>query len=304
MNFVIVEKNNNNVPSEQQLEAALSAVGGDPIAIEGTPASRKITFTGEVNHTDFENELISKVSGARRTSWNFVWGDALQTSLITLSGKPVVSQTDYAHALNALLKATRKSVKIQIAPADLETLKKAKYKLCFAKKVGDNDYNVVWQAYGKYVFTSNFSWVPQYQLFGANSFSSSVQVDVTTNMVDIGLGETSILNEVGTLEAPRTAGKSTVITMVNNYDSIHPGINQISTDVDGKLVSTPIYVATNEVVKGSVELEPVEKVLVWFEQEIQTSTMFSSSRSRSVEIDLTKDNNAVRLYSDGKWTTP
>ncbi|WP_256219546.1 hypothetical protein [Pseudomonas sp. PAMC 26793] len=304
MNFVIIEKNNNNVPSEHQLEAALKAVGGTPVASEGSPASRKVTFTGEVNHTDFENELINTVPRSRRTSWSFVWGDALQTSLISLGGKPVVSHTDYAQALNAILQATRKSVKIQIAPGDLETLKNAEYKLCFAKKVGDNAYNVVWQAYGKYAFTTSFSWVPQYQLFGTNSFDASVQVDVSTNLVDIGLGETSVLNKVGTLEEPRTGGKSTAITMINNYDTIHPGVNQVSTGVDGKLVSTPIYVATEEVVKGTVELEPVEKVLVWFEQKIQTSTMFSSSRSQSVEIDLTKNDNAVRLYSDGKWSTP
>ena len=32
--------------------------------------------------------------------------------------------------------------------------------------------------------------------------------------------------------------------------------------------------------------------------------MFSTSRSRSVEIDLTSTNTATREYCGGNWTTP
>jgi len=291
MSFVIVEKNQNNVPTESELESAINAVNGVFLSAEGGPASRKVEFTGEINHTQFENALI-RIARGRRTSWNFAWGDALQLYV------------DQANALNTLLAASRKSVKIQISAADLTTLKNSKYKLCFAKKVGDSAYNVVWQAYGKFTSTSNFSWLPQYQLFGTNSFDSSVQVDVSTNLVSIGLGETSVLNSVGLLEAPRTGGDAHSITMKNNYDVIHPGINQLSTGVNGAQVSTPIYVAQEPVVTGVVELKPIEKVLVWFEQDIETSTMFSSSRSDAIEIDLTDTNAATRLYSAGKWTTP
>lgn len=74
--------------------------------------------------------------------------------------------------------------------------------------------------------------------------------------------------------------------------------------ITGKEVSTPIYVAQNPVVLGDTLLTPVEKVLVWFEQNIETSTMFSDSKSKSVEIDLTQDNSATRLYKNGSWITP
>lgn len=111
--------------------------------------------------------------------------------------------------LNSLLDATQKSVIIQIAPDDFTTLKTSKYRLCFAKKVGDNDYNVVWQSYSKYLSNNTFSWTPQYELFGSNSFQDSVKVDVSTNVESIGLGETSILDVNGLLGAASTAGPST-----------------------------------------------------------------------------------------------
>lgn len=207
-------------------------------------------------------------------------------------------------AYQQALAEVSKNVEIQIGLDDLTTLKKAGYRLCFAKKVGDNAYNVVWQSYDLYLHINEFSWVPMYQLFGTNRFEDDVTVQATTNTVDIGLGEMSVLNAEGILEPPITGGPQISITMDNMYGPIHPGINQLSTGLDGSTVSTPIYVSEHQVVPGEIVLTPVEKVLVWFEQNIQTSTMFSDARSNSVEIDLTTTNSATRLYAKGVWSTP
>lgn len=207
-------------------------------------------------------------------------------------------------ALQKALAATQKSVTIEIAEEDLKTLKSSDYKLCFAKKIAQGDYNVVWQSSTKYLVSNSFSWTPQYELFGSNLFQENIEVKVATNIVNIGLGETSILNEHGILEPAKTGGPDTELTMDNQYDLIHPGVNQLSTGITGETISTPIYVAPNPIVKGLTSLTPVEKVLVWFEQNIATGTMFSQSRSLSVEIDLTNTDSATRLYSDQKWITP
>lgn len=206
--------------------------------------------------------------------------------------------------LRLALAATRKEVTIKIAPDDLTILKKSQYQLCFAKKVAEGSYNVVWQAYGLYLASNMFSWTPQYQLFGSNVFEGGVQVKVSTNPVDIGLGETSILNAEGNLLAPVTGGDPTQITLQNDFGPIHPGVGQISTGINGGSAITPIYIAQQPVVTGTTALTPVEKILVWFEQQVETSTMFSTSRSMSIEIDLTNTNKATRLYKDGNWTTP
>lgn len=207
-------------------------------------------------------------------------------------------------ALRQALLASEKKVSIVIDDDDFDALKDAGYQLCFAKKVGDAAYNVVWQSYSKYFANNDFSWTPQYQLFGTNTFQEKIVVKASTNLVGIGLGEQATLNKNGRLGPASTGGPATAITMINDYGSVHPGLNQLSTGIDGSQVSTPIYVAPKPIVHGEANLTPVEKVLVWFEQNIQTSTMFSTARSKSVEIDLTFDNEAVRLYKDGKWSKP
>lgn len=217
-----------------------------------------------------------------------------------------VHEGEFSGVLNALtmqtfLAAVRKVVDIQIASNDLTILKKNLYRLCFAKKVGDNDYNVVWQSYSQFLSNNTFSWTPQYQLFGTNTFKASIQVRAQTNVVTIGLGETSTLNEAGLLSNPVTGGPQTGFTMKNSYGSIHPGVNQLAVGIDGSQVSSPIYVAPNAAVMGDTVLTPVEKVLVWFQQDIETSTMFSDTRSNAVEIDLTDVNEATRRYENQKW---
>ncbi len=47
--------------------------------------------------------------------------------------------------MRSALAASQKTVTIEIAAGDLTLLKKSGYKLCFAKKVGTADYNVVWR---------------------------------------------------------------------------------------------------------------------------------------------------------------
>lgn len=304
MNFVIVEKNDNSAPSEEQLRKAMADSGGTHISVTGTNAARTVTYAGDVNHNTFENTLIAIVPGARRTSWNFVWADAFRSALVEAVRHDELHPVQAAQLLRALTEATEKSVTIEIDSGDLARLKEAKYRLCFAKKVGDAAYNVVWQSYDSYLATNTFSWTPQYELFGSNTFEANVKVFVSTNKVAIGLGETAVLDTNGNLGDPYTGGSATAITMQNQYGPIHPGVNQLSSSSMGATKSTPIYVAQNAIVLGDTTLTPVEKVLVWFQQDIQTSTMFSSSRSNAIEVNLTSTNQATRLYAAGQWSTP
>ena len=198
---------------------------------------------------------------------------------------------------------TQKTVNIKIAPTDLTFLKDNKYKLCFAKKVNDT-YDVVWQSYDEYLATNSFMWTPVFQLFGTNEFVGNVTVKASTTPVNIELGQQSTMNKDGILSPASTGGPSTAITLVNDYGPIHPGVNQMSTGITGKQLTTPIYVAQDQIALGSDVLTPVEEVQVWFEQNIVTSTMFSDARSNAVTIDVTETNTQTRQYSGGRWNTP
>lgn len=196
-----------------------------------------------------------------------------------------------------------KTVNILISAEELANLKDNAYRLCFAKKV-NNTFNVVWQSYRQYLRNNSFLWTPVYQLFGSNIFQGKLIVKTSTDPVNINLGQQATLNKYGVLGPASTGGPPTAITMINDYDPIHPGLNQLSTGIDGSQVSTPIYVAEKQIVKGIDELTPKQEVMVWFEQNIETSTMFSDAKSHSVSIDLTNSNEQTRFYSDGGWSTP
>ena len=205
------------------------------------------------------------------------------------------------------LESVSKNVSIMIDLDDLAFLKTNDYALCFAKKVasgsGEGSYNVVWQSLTRYLAQTSFSWTPQYSLFGTNIFADNVTVTAQTNQQTVGLGEQCTLDENGILGPASTGGPPTSITLNNDYDTIHPALSQISV-LTGVRQVTPLYVAPKAIVTGEAQLTPIDTVLVWFQQNISTSTMFSTARSRAVEIDLTNTNSATRLYQGQAWTTP
>jgi hypothetical protein len=88
-----------------------------------------------------------------------------------------------ATSLRKAFDEAQKKVTISIDLEDLKTLKDNNYRLCFAKKVAEGKFNVVWQSYDKYLASNDFSWVPLFQLFGTNVFQGDVTVNAKTNMV-------------------------------------------------------------------------------------------------------------------------
>jgi hypothetical protein len=196
---------------------------------------------------------------------------------------------------------TQKIVTIQIAEKDLDFLKDNNYQFCFAKKVNDS-YNVVWQASGEYLENNQFSWIPHYQMFGTNTFQAGVQVIATTNTVDIDLGQQTTMSKEGVLSPAKAGGPTDSLTFNNNYNPIHPGVNAYTVGIDGLPYTTAIYVAESAIAPGSDTLTPVESVMVWFDQEVTTGTMFSSARSNTQEIDLTQTDVITYSYSNGQWS--
>jgi len=297
MSILYIERKVGKVWSEwAEGTGELSKTKEFTVKITKRSVTKGVTY--KIRDSQFGGDLYSCQAGAEKG----------EDATFNYAGElPALIDNDSAaasHALYAALLAAQKQVTIEIAGEDFDLLKGANYRLCFAKRVGNADYNVVWQAYHDYLETNEFSWTPQYQLFGSNVFQDNITVKVSAKPIDIGLGEITILSEKGRFGPVKTGGPATSLNLVNEYGSIHPGVNQLSTGINNEQISTPIYVAPEAIVTGETNLTPVETVLVWFQQNIETSTMFSSSRSKAVEIDLTNSNKATRLYTAQKWITP
>lgn len=127
-------------------------------------------------------------------------------------------------------------------------------------------------------------------------FVIEVKVIVACNPVMVNLGEFVTLDKYGVLSEPVTGSNPTAMTLINEMGETHPVVNQLCIKPDGTMESKPIYAAEEAMFQGECQLMPKEKVQVWFEQNIETDTMFSKARSKAVEIDLTLKNSATVLY--------
>ena len=227
------------------------------------------------------------------------------------------AQSDFADAcqentphLRECQGSVEKQVVVKIRQKDFKTLKTGHYRLCFAKKIAEYEYNVVWKSFSNYLLNNVFSWTPQYRLFGSNQFRDGKAVNVSTNVVTISLGQTAILSPIGILQKAVSGGSPAGFTMRNKYGSIHVGVSQACTRLDGTPGCSPMYVSTAAALKGDIALTPVDKVLIWFQQDVVSGTMFSAARTDSLlsgaktdalELDLTKNSSVTCLFSEQAW---
>lgn len=195
----------------------------------------------------------------------------------------------------------KKSIIVKLESESLEALKTAGYALCFAKKVND-EYDVVWQSSTKYLSKNTFSWKPKYAVFGTNTYETSVRVEADTNVVNAQLGEQCTLDVNGIMKNAVSGTNPMGITILNEYGPIHSGINQVCI-INGEEKNTPIYVSKQNRTKGEIILTPKEKVMVWFEANVQTSTIFEDAKTNAIEIDLTnKEEQTISYdYEAGTW---
>lgn len=201
--------------------------------------------------------------------------------------------------LNELMDAAEKSVTVNLTQKVVEDMKKAGYGLCIAKKVGDT-FNVIWNSLDDFATYTNFSWVPLYQVYATNTFQDKVKVKVRTEAQKIGLNETCELDKYYNMKPAHSGGSLTALTVDDNYEKAsYLGVSQMIRDENGNLTSLPIYVSENPVYSGTIELTPVEQVMVWFQQNAETSTMFSKAVTKNVVLDLT-DFNSYEITYDGK----
>lgn len=207
-----------------------------------------------------------------------------------------------AAELKKLTEEVTKKVHVEINEADITKLMYNGYRMCFAKKVGDERCNVIWQSYKDFGEENDFLWVPMYQIFRTNTFQTGVTVETSSKPKDIGLGEITTIDKYGLLSIPVTGEDKTAISVNNEYMATHIGISQLSTGLDGKTVSTPIYVSENECMLGTAKFKPVEKVLIWFESNVQTSTMFTDMSTNYIEVDLTSVNEVNLKYENEQWS--
>jgi len=191
-----------------------------------------------------------------------------------------------------------KRILVMVSPQDLVTLKNGNYSLCFAKFVNGTA-NVVWQAFDPQQWLENnvFEWEPAYQVYGARPFRGWEQVASTTPPLAIGLDCTSVLDKNGSFSPATPGGQASSVTIDNQFSPITLGLSQTACGSPA-----PIYVSPEPAAaSGAFVLTPVERILVWFDQQLTTSTMFTQDDVMGAVLDMTGIDDATLLYMNGTW---
>ena len=165
----------------------------------------------------------------------------------------------------------------QIAPL-------AGYSLCISRQVqlanGTVVNNVVWQ--GSDIFPNNaFQWEEQFQVFGSSPWVVGAEVSATTNAQDIDFGQNCIIQ--GNLMQPATgdpdtSGKFSVTNQ--NGEGINVGIN---CNFQGQQYA--IFVTPTDLLSGGTgTFEPLEVVVVGFDQNAKTGSMIENMDGPSIVV--------------------
>lgn len=198
-----------------------------------------------------------------------------------------------------------KFVQIQIDQAAYNNFRTGKFNLCFALKTNDT-YSVICQSTFDYLPSTRISWSSTYQLFGTNFFIAGADVVVETNPVDIEFGQRARLNSAGVLKPAEDVGSSGVITFVNDYGAIHPGLIAPSAGPDGIARQLPIHLERQVSNSGFVWLTPADMAMIWFQQNVTTGMMLDPDLTRlqnAIEVDLTDTDTVSLQFESNAWMT-
>ncbi len=281
---VTIEKNQASVPSDQDITTAMTSSGSTVAAITGNNASKTVDFTGTVNHTTFENELI-EVARGRRTSWNFVWADADDDADDELGATPY-------------------EIDITMSPDTVTALVNGNYNMYGFKAVQaaqGGGAPLVWFQLPKtsYSTLTKVAWEVQYQAYTSTSkiisggsvtasFSADIDLEQVLNVTDGGIGQVT------------SGGASKAISILNTISQQFTcGISQQAADgSDNPMCAFPLYGQQLDVIA------PIEKVLLMFSTTpVDTGTVIEQAYSPGILIDLTSLNQRAITYDiNYGWT--
>jgi hypothetical protein len=277
MKFVTIEKNQNSVPSDQDITTAMTESDGTVTSIEGNNASKTVKFTGTVNHTDFENNLIAVAKG-RRTSWNFVWADSVNGHVDELG-------------------ATSYEIDITMSAATVTALVNGNYNMYGFKAVQaaqGGGAPLVWFQLPNtgYSTLTKVMWAVQYQAYTSNSsIISGGEVDASFAAA-IDLGQT--LNvQAGGIGDVTSGGPAQAISVYNTTKTQFTcGISQEAADGStNPMCAFPLYGQQLDVIA------PIEKVLLTFSTlPVNTGTVIEQAYAPGILVDLTSSNQRSVSY--------
>ncbi|CCH79687.1 hypothetical protein BN12_530021 [Nostocoides japonicum T1-X7] len=274
--FVIIEKRDNSVPSNVDIQTAMANSGGATVSIEGGNAEKTVHYTGGVNHTTFEGQL-RQVARGRSTSWTFTWADRAQVA--------------------GTLGATSYTIDVAMSVATVTALVQGDYNLYGFKAVRTSQGGgapLVWFQLPntRYSTLTNVAWQVQYQAYtSTSSIIAGGRVTASFN-ADIDLGQTLNVVAGGTGDVTNDGNARAISVLNTTTQQFTCGVSEQAADGEvNPMCAFPLYGQQKDVIA------PIQKVLLMFSTNpVNTGTVIEQAYSPGVLIDLTGDSHRKVSY--------
>ncbi len=200
-----------------------------------------------------------------------------------------------------------KKVLINIASEDFSVLKENNYKLCVSFREKDMGYTMVSYADTEYLVNSILEVTEDYSVFCCSNIRSGQQVAVSVGPCTIELGQRITLDQYGLLGNVTGGGSANEIEIINEYGNIYPGFGR-KIVFSGEENFQPVFVSTGVSVKGTFSLKPEDRIILWFEQLVESGQVLESNfesivragKSTKIEVQLSDGETGV-TYENGSW---
>jgi hypothetical protein len=129
---------------------------------------------------------------------------------------------------------------------------------------------------------NEFQWKEEYIVYGSDPFVKDAQVLAQTNTQPIQFGQTCELGPDRVLKpATGTATTTGPFYFKNSSDEeVAVGVSCVMNGSYSLILVTPVVLP----VGGTESLDPVERVTVWFQQEVSAATMIDSISGPSIDV--------------------
>jgi hypothetical protein len=283
MTFVIIEKNKNSVPSDAAIITAMQQSGGEDIQIEQDGYSKKVSFTGTVNHNTFENNL-ERVANGKKNSWSFAWSDNL------------IASPTY-------------SLSTSFSEEDLRRFYTTGTNIVVAKPAAGGVPNVSWIVYRP--LKENFiSWEEQYGIYASNSdiVNGAYLSQISSTSIPAAIEKLYTLQPDGVLSPPGPGGQSDSYAVVNEYNNLLEkgymtiGLYQ-NANVDGQSITKNAVSAAQVVYKSTAVMTPYTTVYLWTQSQVKSNTVVTNVTSEMTKVTFGGGTSTVSLQYDSNTGT-
>ncbi|KAG7086453.1 hypothetical protein E1B28_002405 [Marasmius oreades] len=188
----------------------------------------------------------------------------------------------------------------------VQVMKEQGFNLFLAKLVQDQDKaNVIWKSKSAFYYSNKFQWEPVFSISGSESVEPGALVSASTKVKPIGYGQSIEIDKDGNItdpSGPVTPGKAFRLTnkdTKNNTATVYAA-DQTKPRAD----LAPFFVSKGlEEDFNSVDILPIETVVLWFGQAQEAGTIIAGYSGPSCKVFYGNGDSkrTVEWTKDGTW---